>query len=53
MTKQAIKTEMNDLAHKIDFLEDSKFMNNRYKVSQMQKRWRALQKELFSLTPNK
>lgn len=48
MKNQAIKTEMEELSHKIDFLEDSKFMNNRYKVSQMQQRWRELQKELLT-----
>lgn len=49
MKKQQIKAEMNDLAEKIGFLEDSKFMNNRLKVSQMNKRWKELQKELFTI----
>ncbi|MCG9971013.1 hypothetical protein [Christiangramia crocea] len=47
--KQEIREEMESLAHKIGFLEDSKFMNNRYKVSQMNKRWKELQNQLLNL----
>lgn len=49
MEKQQIRDEMDDLAEKIGFLEDSKFMNNRLKVSQMNKRWKELQNKLFEL----
>lgn len=49
MEKQQIRDEMDDLAEKIGFLEDSKFMNNRLKVSQMNKRWKELQNKLFDI----
>ena len=46
---QKITQRMDALIEKIDFLEDSKFMHNRYEVSKMWKEYKELQQERLNL----
>lgn len=46
---QKITQRMDVLLERIDFLEDSKMMCNRYEVSKMRKEYKDLQKERLNL----
>ena len=46
---QKITQRMDSLLDKIDYLEDSKLMCNRYDVSQMQKEYERLSEERLNL----
>ena len=46
---QKITQRMDSLLDKIDYLEDSKFMQNRYDVSEMQREYKRLQEERLNL----
>tara|TARA_R110000803_G_scaffold61223_1_gene120972 strand:- start:7573 stop:7746 length:174 start_codon:yes stop_codon:yes gene_type:complete len=46
---QKITQRIDSLLDKIDYLEDSKFMQNRYDVSEMQREYKRLQEERLNL----